>query len=975
MKNTVLNLSLSILLSIISFPAFSQNLVQNPGFESNLSGWSYWSNEGTGTATVVQDHVHSGIKASRVQYPGAKDWALTSVAKIPVTAGSMYELSFWAMALSISSEANCSVVLYDSKQAVVNWIYSRVSIDKNLSAFKQFTVSFVVPDGVKYIQPRFEGWGSCDLYVDDMSLQKLENTGISGDYTIENENIKAVIHLPVLSLDISDKNNSKTYKTGIAQFAQVDSVFLSNEKSIQLYAKSLSGVNSLISIGISLTGNAVQFKISGDSEMALKSDIKFPGIIQSGAGEYFVIPRGTGVLVPVSSSNPFGDFAAYSWKSTMPFVGVTNLKTGYMIVADDQWDASFLFEKPVGQNFYSFQLNQKPAKGKLSYNRTSYMVLIGNGYPEMCSWYRSHAEQMGYVKTFSQKRNENENVDKLIGAVDFWPLNLGMNVSFLRNAKLMGIDKAIWNLSGSWGNYNFSTLVDSINSLGYLSGRYDILTDVWPANSWGYRSQGYPDDVIVESEGGLKKGWLSYHNGEPFQGYYTCSQTHKAYAQSYISNDLAINSYNSRFIDVELASNLEECYSAVHPATRKQDAEGRNALLGYVKNDLSLVTGAEEAHDFAFQNVDYGEGTMTIIPATNAGYDWSQPLEPTDKTYETQNISPEMRIPLHGLVYHDVHIPTWYTGDGASKVPAFWDDKDLWNILYGSMPLFMPPSMTYWNTNLEKFITSYHLISAVTRNMGYSKMTSHEFLSANHKIQKTSFENGWTVVANFDSIVHDWNNMSLAPKGFYASGGTADEAFRLEINGKMMGGAFTGDRLFFNPYGNELSWKGLKSSQSVFVQKYQDYLLVSFIGKQNYLELKASELPFDVEEITKVTEYYTGSVISTTDSGDGWKKLTRPSGKSFFKFYYKAKATGELLKQQNQDFMIFPNPAHDLITIQKRSSDQMYFSIYNPEGTEMMKQSISGLKTQVNIGPLASGIYFLNLEDGGFRRVTKLVKW
>jgi hypothetical protein len=75
------------------------------------------------------------------------------------------------------------------------------------------------------------------------------------------------------------------------------------------------------------------------------------------------------------------------------------------------------------------------------------------------------------------------------------------------------------------------------------------------------------------------------------------------------------------------------------------------------------------------------------------------------------------------------------------------------------------------------------------------------------------------------------------------------------------------------------------------------------------------------------------------------------------------------------DFNIFPNPAHDLITIQKTSTDEMYFSIYNHEGIEIMKNSISGFKTQVDIGPLASGIYFLNLVEGGSRQVTKLVKW
>jgi hypothetical protein len=45
-----------------------------------------------------------------------------------------------------------------------------------------------------------------------------------------------------------------------------------------------------------------------------------------------------------------------------------------------------------------------------------------------------------------------------------------------------------------------------------------------------------------------------------------------------------------------------ECYSIVHPITRKQDADARNSLLSYIKNDKKLITGSEEIHDFIIPN-------------------------------------------------------------------------------------------------------------------------------------------------------------------------------------------------------------------------------------------------------------------------------------------------------------------------------------------------------------------------------------
>ena len=977
MKQNLFNSAILLLLLLLSGVANSQNLIQNPGFESDKSKWSnFWSREGGGTAIIVTSPVHSGTKAIKIDYPGINDWAFQTSDKIGVTAGQLYEISCWVQSDHITDDANFSVVLYDAAGTAINWVFSPCKFDKTTANYKKYSSTFIVPASVKSILPRLMGNGTGSFYADDASLTLLDSQGISGEFTVENDQVKAVIQLPIMAVNMTNKLSGKNYQTLSAQFAIVKSVEQLSLQSIKVSAEMLNEAKSPISIEFTVEGKALKMKTSGEEAMVLNSDIEFPGTILSQANDYLIIPRGTGIMVPVTASNPFGNFAAYSWKSTMPFIGVTNLKDGYMVASDDQWDAEFQFIKPAAQSFYSFQLHQKPAKNKLAYDRTVYLIVVDNGYLEMCNWYREHAEKLGYVKTFTQKKIENPNIDKLIGAVDFWPLAMNIKPDFLVTAKLMGIDKAIWNLTGGWGTPNFSVLIDSINFHGFLSGRYDIFTDVWPDGhpQWsGYRSEGYPDDVIVDTNDQFKKGWLAYPDNQPFQGYYTCAATHLAYAGKHVPEDLSINRYNSRFIDVELASGFEECFSTVHPVTRKQDAEARNNLLSYIKNDLNLVAGVEEAHDFAFPNVDYGEGTMTIVPATNAGYDWSDPLEPTDPTYADQNISPNMRIPLHGLVYHDVHIPTWYTGDGASKVPAYWDDKNLWNILYATMPLFMPPSMQYWNENLEKFISGYHFVSAVTRNVGYSQMTDHQFLSSDRKMQKTTFDNGWNVVVNFDSSPHEWNNLTIAPKGFYASGGETDEAFKLVIGNQTVGCAFTGNRLFFDPFGSEASLKGLRTSQSVFMDKFPDYLLVSFIGKQNYLDLKEADLPFEIQEINKVSEYYSGTAVALTIQPDGWKRLIRPTGKSFFKLYYQSKPTGTKMKPTGSSLKVFPNPAQDQITIE-HSSQKGQLSICNLGGLELINQPVSDSKTKVDIGTLPSGLYFLTLVQDGNCAVRKFVK-
>jgi len=266
-------------------------------------------------------------------------------------------------------------------------------------------------------------------------------------------------------------------------------------------------------------------------------------------------------------------------------------------------------------------------------------------------------------------------------------------------------------------------------------------------------------------------------------------------------------------------------------------------------------------------------------------------------------------------------------------------------------------------------------MTTVTRNIGYSKMVGHQFLTSDKKLQQTTFDNGWNVVVNFDSIPHNWNNKSIAAKGFYASDGAKAESFKLMVNNKTIGGSYSDNRLFFNPFGSESNWKGLRTTQSVFLEKFTDFLLVSFIGKQNYLDIYLKDLPFNIKEITEVTEYFTEVKLTPVTLTDGWIRLNRPAGKSFFKLYFKSEITGVNIKPRNSDLKVFPNPAQNQLIIEKPTQiDNEYFSIINVIGQELMKQQFTGMKTEIDISSLKSGLYFLNLNQDGILEVRKFVK-
>ncbi|MBK6282822.1 MAG: hypothetical protein IPF54_09300 [Draconibacterium sp.] len=239
-----------------------------------------------------------------------------------------------------------------------------------------------------------EGWAGCVLYADDFSLSKYEIDAISGEYIIENEKVKAVIQLPEFTINLMAKSGTHSVQTNPAQFAAAKSVEFINAKAIKVNCELLDEQKSPISIEFALEDKALKMNIDGDSELDLSSDFQFPGSIASRANDYFIVPRATGIMFPVSEQYPFWEFSCYGWKATMPFIGVTNLNNGYMVCTHDQYDAVFQFTKPPGENLYTFNVQHKPAKSKLGYDRIVFIVLVENGYVEMCKWYREIGEKV-----------------------------------------------------------------------------------------------------------------------------------------------------------------------------------------------------------------------------------------------------------------------------------------------------------------------------------------------------------------------------------------------------------------------------------------------------------------------------------------------------------------------------------------------------------------------------------------------------
>ena len=74
-------------------------------------------------------------------------------------------------------------------------------------------------------------------------------------------------------------------------------------------------------------------------------------------------------------------------------------------------------------------------------------------------------------------------------------------------------------------------------------------------------------------------------------------------------------------------------------------------------------------------------------------------------------------------------------------------------------------------------------------------------------------------------------------------------------------------------------------------------------------------------------------------------------------------ATISLEEKTKNDFLIYPNPATDIITIELTEANNSIYTITNQIGQVVLNGKIANQKAEINLNKLVSGIYFINLNN------------
>ena len=596
--------------------------------------------------------------------------------------------------------------------------------------------------------------------------------------SIGNDAISVALDANEATLSVTDKRNGQVWRQKVVTKGQVIASEKLDDGLKMTWREPGLGLDVQTEIRLDAEKPEFTVELSADpSSAVLKWSLGFPHPFVSDTGTYLVIPMNEGISFPVEDQTiePMWLIAYGGHGICMSFWGAADGQRGYMAIIETPDDALIRIERIDGK--LCVGPGWESQKGRFGYNRRlRYVFFDKGGHVAMCKRYRSYAREKGLLKTLQQKQKENPDVDLLIGAVNVWCWEKD-SLAIVREMKSLGIERILWSNRAS------PEVIAAMNETGgILTSRYDIYQDLMDPNivreklnrphpDW--TQEGWPKDIMTDEKGDWRKGWrVKGKDGQMYPCGVLCDKQALKYARERVPEELKTHPYHCRFIDTTTASPWRECYNPQHPMTRGESRHWKMELLRFICEESKLVTGSETGHDAAVPYVHYFEGMLSLGPyrVPDSGRDMLKIWDEVPQQVAKFQAGQAYRLPLWELVYHDCVVAQWYWGDYNNKLPSLWDKRDLFNILYGTPPMFMF-NKDFWDKNKEQFARSYKNVCSVARAVGCAEMTDHRFLTPDRDVQQTTFANGITVTVNFGEKPYRLaNGKEITPMSYSVSG-------------------------------------------------------------------------------------------------------------------------------------------------------------------------------------------------------------
>lgn len=716
-----------------------------------------------------------------LKHVGRQDWAVTLYPEIKVTPGDRFTYAANAERLDDGSVFHTSVVLRYA-DGRIEWGYAL----KDYSSVGRGTSSFLVPSGVKTVQPRFGGRGAFAGRVSGLEFRRagrIDFPDFPEFWTLGNERLEVRVHRDGGRFAVKDLKSGRDWATlknvSVPDVRAVGVRRADNRIELDLFHFK---TQCRYQASFTLDGAEVVAELKppavGDGTDIPASGINFPAPLAPAETDALVAPLSEGYRLPLNEVHPrVYNPSAWSSALCMPFFGIVDARdaAGWMAILETPNDARMGTFYDDNGRLLGATPCWEPSLGAFGYaRRVRFVFFAEGGYVAMAKRYRAAAQKEGLVRTFREKVKRVPQLDVLVGAPNIWYFRNGSAPSHLELAKELraaGFERMLWSQTPSTEEAGKLVALGNV-----LASRYDVYRDVYRPEMFTMRgvkpprpereicsnTSAWPDDVILTKAGDTnswKKAWPITINGEKVHSAAMCTLMKPKYLRRNLDIELKRAAYNCRFIDVTAACGWDQCWSDRHRMTRTQSRGAAEELLGLLGREYGLVAGSEQGIGALVPQCDYFEGMLSSWyarmphgrPGGLRGDIFREKTNVTEKELARvakYGVDGAYRIPLFELVFHDCCCAHWYWYDYSNRPISFWLRRDLLNVLYGTSPMYIFDHR-HWVEHRDEFIASYRRVAPIARRVGYSEMLDHRSLDPARKVQRTTFADGTTVVVNF----------------------------------------------------------------------------------------------------------------------------------------------------------------------------------------------------------------------------------
>jgi hypothetical protein len=462
-------------------------------------------------------------------------------------------------------------------------------------------------------------------------------------------------------------------------------------------------------------------------------------------GWYYVQnTSGEGMLMPLE--RPAQIDKPFSWSGSQPWWGLTDLKRGMMARLDT-------FRNPSRRrNSADWTVYAMPSS-------VHYAFFTEGGYTRMAKEYRNyfltaHPE----LRPLRDRAEARPAISALKDGVYvyLWGENPADDLSLVKEMKAAGIEHGI---AMFYGRHEVDrSLCDGIKQLGWVVGMYRMPTGNLFRVS---RNRDWPNAILTERVTSAQvlansdaRGWDRICGKHLLSAWVPKAKE-------------AIRDYGLQaFYFDTLVVQLAPCLDPSHPSTIEENQQARLEILKKTR-DLGMIVGSGEGMcpTWALPGVDFFEGLMSLRPYADTRLRIPAGGYETDlgNGYQEQaavTLDETRRIPLYELAFHDYVAGTWVWRDtNYQSTPYAWK-KNLFNILYGTMPMWHI-NQRLWESHKTDFVASYKSIASVRERIGFAEMVNHGWLAPDHSVQFTDWNTGDRVIANFGD--HAFERKGMEP--------------------------------------------------------------------------------------------------------------------------------------------------------------------------------------------------------------------